>query len=427
MEALLGLVVIIIFVAVPVVGLIIWSSSRQTESPDLSTQSVQPRPEVHPNPAVTRSGQTVGTETFGHSDEITSGKEGTIYEIRQHRLLDVEGEMVYKQISDPNHDVRGQFDALSAFVDARPTHAKEHLLRHTAWPLQLANDGGIAKGFVMRMATPEFRILVTGPKGPRATLADLTFLASDDSYLRKREIAPLPTLQDRIGILGGLADLLAVLHEGGAVYGDLSLVNIAYSTRPAGVLLLDCDSIRVPGSPPTLMQLDAPELSPPESGRPTTASDVYKFAHVTQYVLSQPLHAPAEVDRHARTVERLPGPDGQLLLARSLGDDPAHRPSIREWANFLLYGSPHPSPPHQPPHPPPPSPPPPPPHQPPPPLPHRLQHEYGFVKDENGQWVSASPKTPAPAHGAGTVVGPQRSGWVRDPVTGEWHRIEIHE
>jgi hypothetical protein len=398
-----------LLVVLVVVAVVVWylsSRSSTTEAPPLLTDDTGA--DVLPNPAVTRSGEAVATTVFGRSSEISSGKEGKIFEIPQHRLSDVEGRMVFKRLTEPDHDVRAQFDALSAFLAARSTAARDQLLASTAWPLQLAVDGGIPIGYVMRRASERHRILVTGPKGRRETLADMPYLACDDIYLRNRQVDPLPNPDDRMAVLGELAAVLAVLHEGGAVYGDLSLVNAAYSIRPASVFLLDCDSIRVPGSPASLRQLDALDYIPPEGGTPTTASDVYKFGCLAQDVLSQPLHAPSEVDRRRRAVDLLPAA-GKLLLERSLASDPAHRPTIREWADLLSSGS------HAPPPPPAPGPAPP---------PAERSEAGGWVKDAQGRWVRAGAGA-APADGDGSApVQPPSTGWVRDPTTGEWRRNE---
>ena len=75
--------------------------------------------------------------------------------------------MVFKRLTEPNHDVRAQFDALNAFLAARLNGARDQLVSSTAWPLQLVLDGGIPIGFVMRRAPEQYRILVTGPLGQR--------------------------------------------------------------------------------------------------------------------------------------------------------------------------------------------------------------------------------------------------------------------
>jgi hypothetical protein len=402
-------IVIVIVVAIVVVIWWLWKRNKQRPAPwGPAPITVEPEPE--PLPPVTRSGETIATNVFGRSDVLNTGKEGTIFEIPQHRLIDVEGRMLFKRLSEPSPDVRVQFDALHAFLAARSPDGREHFLRSTAWPLQLTQDGGIPNGFVMRRATDEFRLLITGPKGQRATLAEIQYLASHDSYLTRHKVSPLPTMDDRLAVLAELAELLAILHEGDAVYGDLSLVNLAYSVRPAGIFLLDCDSVRVPGSPATLNQLHANDFIPPRDENPaTTATDVYKYACLAQEVLAQPLHAPAAVDKRERAVERMPGPLGESLLQRSMSPEPADRPSMREWTDFFSSAG----------------------ITPPTPNPEGLSvspaspsvdDDRGWIKNANGDWVRVGPP------GTGQPVERQpdephaTTGWVRDPVTGEWHR-----
>lgn len=406
--------IIVVAIAIGVAVWWLWRRKQQVSAPpEPAPTPVEFEPELLPNPAVTRSGETIATSVFGRSDEITEGKEGKIFEIPQHRLIDVDGRMLFKRLTAPPPDVRTQFEALRAFLAARSPDGRRHLLRAAAWPLQLAQDGGIPNGFVMRRATDAFRLSITGPKGQRMELAEIQYLASHDSYLARLKVTPLPTMDDRLAVLAELARLLALLHEGGAVYGDLSLVNLAYSVEPPGVFLLDCDSIRVPGSPVSLNQLHASDYMPPRvEDPPTTATDVYKYACLTRDVLSQPHHAPAEVDRLERAVAQMPGQVGESLLRSSMSPEPADRPSMREWSDYFESEGILPPPPE-------------------PEEPNTSQVEGhgsvdddqpGWVKNERGEWVRAGRNDTGAAPERRPHEPRATTGWVRDPDTGEWHR-----
>jgi hypothetical protein len=150
---------------------------------------------------------------------------------------------------------------------------------------------------------------------------------------------PLVNLQQRLRICLELARGLSFLASQHIVFGDISAKNALFrlgaNPTDVGVVLVDCDAVRVAGNSAAVKQLNSPDWDPPENERTalTHATDVYKFALFMIRVLSP--SANASVSRDSRKVATIFDQRGMTLLRASLGTTPASRPKIAEWSAYL--------------------------------------------------------------------------------------------
>ena len=128
---------------------------------------------------------------------------------------------------------------------ARPSDV-ETLTTRFAWPVEAFGDSEAVIGFSMQRApsTTDFELTTIGP--PRKETLRAQYLM-DKGYWRKtavRSEQPSVDLAGRIEVSLDLASALAVLHEAGLSYGDVSSNNIAVNlTATPQVFLFDADSI----------------------------------------------------------------------------------------------------------------------------------------------------------------------------------------
>ncbi|WP_328645147.1 hypothetical protein OHS58_33515 [Amycolatopsis sp. NBC_00348] len=261
---------------------------------------------------------------------VGRGGEATIYELPGFRLPDVSGPLVYKEFH------AGQVKTgLAAIVRARlkldPVR-QARLDAIAAWPCRIVGDENQATGLLMPRIPDSFfdRIVLLGSGGtkPSLRLAMNLFIPTG---LANRIGRPEPTEEQRISICRDFASALSFFHEElRMVFGDINPQNAAYriGDEPQ-VMFIDCDGARALGVVGADLQLNAPDWVPPEGGRLTLASDLYKLGLFVLRCLSPSrggsiLLDPDEVGSGLDT-------EGRAMLRRAITGAQADRPSARAW------------------------------------------------------------------------------------------------
>jgi eukaryotic-like serine/threonine-protein kinase len=208
--------------------------------------------------------------------------------------------------------------------------AAQWLYDNTAWPAVIVEDGGAACGFLMRVVPPEFSFQFrTQTQGTRQKLADVAFLLNSDEYVSRSGLTV--SEQDRLALLGTLAQTLSRLHDLGIYVGDLSPKNLLFSLGPPqpGCFILDCDAMRVRGQT-VLKQVHTPDWEVPD-GEPTAtaATDAYKFG-----LLAIRLFARDQTSRDRGALAAISPALGQLAEL-SQDADPSRRPPPGAWITPL--------------------------------------------------------------------------------------------
>jgi hypothetical protein len=208
-----------------------------------------------------------------------------------------------------------------------------------AWPRELVKDEDtrLACGFLMLLAEPEF--FWTG-----GSLADkprtMEWLVVDADYLQDAGVSlPDVTVSDRLVLMTQLAFALALLHNQGWVFGDLSFKNILFRLDPPRILLLDCDGTAGLGDP----RQDGKHTTfwePPEyadgQGQlgQNLRTDVYKLGLAIVRCLTPGPGAASTGD--VGRLHNVLDAEGIELVTRALSDDPDQRPrSAKEIFAYL--------------------------------------------------------------------------------------------
>lgn len=248
----------------------------------------------------------------------------------------------------------GLLPGLRALVAFRQTHlADQQRIRwdqRIIWPVRLVVDTeGAATGIVMPLIPYRFFQRVTKRAGPpQLEPREVEKLFGDVGTMRRIGMAPVPE-RLRVQLVAQIATTYAMMHRGGIVIGDISQRNLVYDPgggRPP-VLALDTDSARVEGTRSAFSsQPHTPHWQPPEAlANPSTAqskrTDVYKFGLLVVRILDY--GRGCSVNRDPATavaiLHRTLGRDVAKLLTASLADDPAGRPTLRDWYDAIYAGS----------------------------------------------------------------------------------------
>ncbi|MER5889221.1 hypothetical protein ABT160_35805 [Streptomyces sp. NPDC001941] len=263
-------------------------------------------------------------------DRLGDGGQGTVYAVPRLRI-NREWEVAYKEYRRPalaalDADV---LDGLVALLPSLDFESGRWLGEHTAWPAAVVRENGRTVGFLMRTAPDAFRREMAFDPGVRR-VAGLEFLLNSPAYV-KRALGTDPSPRQRVRLLANLARLLAELHDLDIAVGDLSPKNVLFALEPSPrCFLMDCDSVRFRGRS-ALPQVQTPGWSLPQGEPPATAAgDVFKFALLAVRLLAG--------DQDTRKADALEAVDPRLgrLAERSLrAEDPAARPTAREWQRCL--------------------------------------------------------------------------------------------
>jgi hypothetical protein len=232
--------------------------------------------------------------------------------------------------SSPDTDVLERIVAFPSYLSPGDNN---WLHNRTAWPAMIAEDGGVVRGFLMRIVPDAYYFgFRTRTQGTRRQLADVAFLLNTDQYISSSGL--VVNDRDRVSLLTSLAEALTRLHSLGVVVGDLSPKNLLFSLAPSpGCFIIDCDAMCVRGE--TVMeQIQTPDWEVPD-GEPiaTRAADAYKFGllAIRLFARDQSSSDPTPISMTSRGLGR--------LAEAVLRDDPSRRPTPQDWIPALTAAS----------------------------------------------------------------------------------------
>ena len=274
--------------------------------------------------------------------ELGRGGQGSVWDVRNVRWTtapeeaDVE-RLVFKRYRPAS---LGKVDpelleSMPRFWERLSELDRARLLRWVAWPLETVGADGVLSGFLMPQISSAFffeRRLLSGDV--KREMATMQFLLNDAPYLHRAGI-DVNSLE-RLAVLKDLAQALAFLHQRDIVIGDISPMNVFWSTAPkCRAFLIDADSMMIAGKSATGHPVATPDWAAPISERGETADieqtsdDVYKLGLMVLRVLtgSQTERAPGALDAKLSSV--------RPLVEASLAIDPGARPTAAEWAGTL--------------------------------------------------------------------------------------------
>ncbi|GAA2756165.1 hypothetical protein GCM10009872_15250 [Actinopolymorpha rutila] len=184
----------------------------------------------------------------------------------------------------------------------------------------------------MRRVPKQFSLKI----GQGERLADLSYLATAPKPIWGP--VSLPSHSEKLGILRDLAGVVDTLHRRGIVLGDISFANVLWTVTPRpGVMLLDCDGMRLEGRTSVLPQADTLDWDDPyvvRGAEPTRDQDRYKLALAVLRVLCASLNR--RLDGRPLDPALLgANPSGvQDLLSKAAGAA-GTRPAASEWMTAL--------------------------------------------------------------------------------------------
>jgi DNA-binding helix-hairpin-helix protein with protein kinase domain len=289
---------------------------------------------------------TVHEAVLGQQQRLGKGGMAVVYDLPDFHLADdPSGRWVYKKYKAKVRPISAYaMEQLVRHRENQEPKVRSALDRGFNWPrraVQDEQDG--ASGVILPLIQKDYFLTMRLSSGELKTKpAEGQFLFQPREYCGRVGI-PFATDLERRQLVRSLCYAFAVLERVNVVYGDLSALNFIWrlGNRP-GVMLADCDSVRVTGErPPFGKQPHSPDWEPPEAKeavrrRDSTgysiqnlASDRYKLGLAILRVLTPGQGCAGRHDpREARQVLNT-----QLytLLERSLSDEPGRRPAAREW------------------------------------------------------------------------------------------------
>jgi hypothetical protein len=270
---------------------------------------------------------------LGKLTRIAGSSQATIFRTAKAVLSGVP--LAYKQYSEKHRTTVsfGVLTRLTGILFELPADLADDLLTRAAWPVALVRDGGSFSGFLMPEARSEFWGKVQHANN------ELTDVTARLEYLLNPEGSAAYGLldlsnDDRIVLLGHVADSMALMHRFGLTIPDLSPRNILFSASPnPKSFIVDCDSFSLNGSCATPIMTtvgwDAPGTTSEDLA--TTSADSYKYGLLVLRILNRDQSlARYESDYARRVPSQLAG-----LLNRALGPIESARPAMAEWSVTL--------------------------------------------------------------------------------------------
>jgi serine/threonine protein kinase len=293
------------------------------------------------------SNDSVARSDLGNMDLVAEGGQGKIFKLTHFRLPDCPGGIAYKEYKPEANFAAAGLRAIVTVRSKMSDSDRATLDRCSVWPSRIVTgNGSNVVGLLMPLIPDEYRhqgkSLVGGSKkkssGSFMKEREVQYLFIDPSRSERLGF-PLVNLKQRLQICLELAKALSFLASQNIVFGDISSKNALYrigsDPNDIGVMLVDCDAVRVAGTAAAVSQLNSPDWDPPAKERSvlTHATDVYKFGLFIIRSLSP--SANASLTRDPQRVAPILDQPGMALLQRSLQDAPANRPKMSEWANYL--------------------------------------------------------------------------------------------
>lgn len=269
---------------------------------------------------------------------LGEGAYAKVYHAPEFHLSGDPAEIVYKEFTIQVAEQAQAAENAVSFHDLLSPADRADLNRFTVWPRMLVEDQGAVTGLLMHLIPDEFFFEATDQvtSDTRKTLRDLQWLIATAAQLTANGAQDADETE-RLALLAQLVYTIALLHEHGWVYGDLSFKNAAFVISPPRMILLDCDGA---ADLRNLRRKQSHSLGwePPECAQQNVqnkATDVYKLGLAILRCLN-PGQGAATLRDPGRVVGKLDAV-GAALIARAVDADPANRPTAEELYAYL-YG-----------------------------------------------------------------------------------------
>jgi hypothetical protein len=278
----------------------------------------------------------VDRASLGPLKELAEGGFGKVYRASGYHLPGDSSAIAYKEFTiHVPEQARAAENAVS-FRDSLGPADRQDLDRCTVWPRAVVEDGGRVVGLLMPLIGPEFFFDATDKATGQTTrkLRELQWLIANPTQLAAVGFPDIDET-DRLVLLAQLVYAIGRLHKQGLVYGDLSFKNAAFAVSPPRLILLDCDGAANLRDPHR-QQAHSLGWNPPEcaQGVPQDrATDVYKLGLAVLRCLN-----PGKGAATMRDPKRVSGQLDQAgtdLITRTVGQDPARRPTAKELYAYL--------------------------------------------------------------------------------------------
>ena len=273
---------------------------------------------------------------------IARGSYGQVFRVHGYGLFGTGTEpLAYKQYLDLGANGAGAVAESVIGFRAELANTNHLVCReldtYFAWPREpvMDEDTRRTSGFLMLLAEPEFFWTAGGLAGEPRTMEWLTVNAD---RLQAIGASP-PDATDRLVLMTQLAFALALLHNQGWVFGDLSFRNVLFRLDPPRILLLDCDGAAELGD----TRQDGKHTAwwyPPEyadgQGQlgQTLRTDVYKLGLAVLRCLTPGPGAASTWD--VGRLHNVLDDEGVNLIKRATSADPDQRPqSAKEIFEYL--------------------------------------------------------------------------------------------
>ena len=262
---------------------------------------------------------------------VGAGSQGSIHHVTG-AVPGFTGTIIFKRFAAKTTVAGATLERLAAYRAGLDERERRALDAFTVWPSAVVEDGGRIVGYLMQEIPTPFLQVIEATTGTERIPREIQHLfVSDD--LARRNLGEAPTRGERLALARSMAFGIGFLHAQGFVYGDLSYKNAVYTLRPEPrILLLDCDAVRREGEGAAVAQLNSPGWTAPEHGPQTKQTDRYKLGLFVLRCLTPGVNAQnRDPDKAAGRLDAT----GLAMLRRALGDDPAARPSGKEWVEHL--------------------------------------------------------------------------------------------
>ena len=283
---------------------------------------------------------------LGALHEIGSGGMAKVYAIPDFILPEAPGrQFAYKKYRASTRPVSAYgLAALVRLYAGFEPGQREVFDKSFNWPVRVVSDDHDgASGVILPLLAPTYFVDLRLSSGAhKRKPSEVQFVFQERSYCSRVGL-PFLDEQQRRQVCRSLSYAMGLLDRADVVYGDLSSRNLLFRTEPrAGVMLVDCDAVRLRGGAAALgKQPHSPDWEPPEAllarrrkdstgfSIQSKATDRYKLGLAILRILTPGAGCarntdPAPARRHLT-------PALYTLLERSLGADPSGRPPAREW------------------------------------------------------------------------------------------------
>jgi hypothetical protein len=281
---------------------------------------------------------SIDESRLGPMKLIDEGKFGQVFALKSFTLAGFSAALAYKRSKISLTPT--EIDNVTALITYRAglSSADRNLLDElSTWPLCLVTRGGEVVGFLMRLLDDHWFQTIRLGTGDKYQPRSASWLLADSASAARVGVAvPQPGGSlERLVLCAKLARVLALLHHGQLVYGDLNAKNVVFTLKPKPALvLLDCDAVK-PNKPGGIRQPHQGMWIPPEGSHApqTPETDCFKL---TLFVIRCLAEGPrAGMTRDPDRVKGAVDDEGVSLLLEGISDDPGRRPTAKQIYSYL--------------------------------------------------------------------------------------------